>query len=178
MKKITALILITFLAGLSMSGETPEPKLKPGDVEHFLETYPAVSQQLQDLGMEYEAESGEYNLPDAIRFNQEFLGILEQHGWDENFFSVMSVIMQGYTVLAYQNEMPEIDRKMADAIKEIEANTALSEAMKKQLIEQLKASQGLMAGQQSAMQQSIHPDDLALIGEHMEAIKALLDENR
>lgn len=178
MKKLSALILLIFVAGFSVYGEDPEPKLKPGDVEHFLKTFPLVSQQLEELGMQYEAESGDYDLPDAARFNQEFLAILKKHGWDENFFSVMALIMKGYTALAYKAELPEIDRKIAEAIKEIEANPALSDAMKKQMIEQIKASQGLAAGQQTTLEEDIHPDDLAQISEYMEEIKALLDEDK
>jgi hypothetical protein len=166
------------LAGFSVYGEDPEPLLNPGDVEHFIKTFPLVVQQLEELGLQYEAESGDYDLPDAARINDEVLSILKKHGWDEHFFTVMPHIMKAYTALVYKAELPEMDRKIAEAIKEIEANPALSDAMKKQMIDQIKASQGLAAGQQSTMEEEIHPDDLAQISEYLEEIKAILENDK
>lgn len=176
-KKIAALILITAVLGFAVAEEDPVPRLKEGDVEHFIQTYPALSQDLDELGMEYEAESGAYDMPEAVRRNEAFNAVLKKHGWDEHFYVVIGTVLQGYTALAYGEEVPEINQKLADAVKEIESNPALSEAMKEQLIAQMKAAGGMVAGQQAAMQESVHPDDLEQIRGHMDELKDLLEEN-
>jgi len=175
-KKIAALLLVASLFGFATAQDDPVPMLKEGDVELFIQTYPEISQQLEDLGMEYEAKTGDYDIPDSLRYDTKLREILKKHGWDENFFTVMGIIMQGYTALAYGEQQPEIDRKIADSIKEIESNPALSEAMKAQLIESMKAAQGMMADQGASMKENIHPDDLAQIEEHMDELKELLED--
>ncbi len=175
-KIIVSLGLLIVLCGLAAAQDTPEPALVKGDVERFIQTYPILKEELTELGMKYDAREGEYSLPEAVRVSAEFRAILEKHGWDEAFFMKMPVILLGYAAIEYKTEFQNIDPQFAEAIKEIESNPGMSEAMKKQMIEQMKAAQGMMKSQEGGLQQSIHPKDLELIGPKIKELKKILEE--
>ena len=67
---------------------------------------------------------------------------------------------------------PEIEK----AIKDIESTAGMSEAMKKQMVDRLRATQKMMGGQQGAMQQSVHKLDLALIQPMIPELKKLFED--
>jgi hypothetical protein len=175
-KIIVCLGLIIGLSSLAVAQDTPEPVLVKGDVERFIQTYPLMVEKLTELGMKYDAREGDYSLPEAVQVSAEFQAVLAKHGWDEAFFMKMPVILLGYAAIEYKKEMKDIDPQFAQAIKEIESNPGMSEAMKKQMIEQMKAAQGMMKSQEGGLQQSIHPKDLALIGPKIKELKKILEE--
>lgn len=172
------LLLITLLMSPAMAAaqESAEPVLQKGDVEKFIATFPVLKEELEELGMRYEAEEGEYTLPEAIQANAEFNALLKKHGWDETFFVKMSTIFMGYITLEHGKEMQEMDPEFEKAIKEIESTAGMSEAMKQQMIERLKATQKMMGGQQEAMKQSVHVNDLELIRPKLGDLKKLFED--
>jgi putative heme iron utilization protein len=87
----------------------------------------------------------------------------------------MQTIFMGYISLVHGKEMQKMDPEFEKAIKEIESTSGMSEAMKKQMIERLKATQKMMGGQQDAMQQSVHKLDLALIQPMIPGLKKLFE---
>ncbi len=177
MQKITvSLGLFIVLCGLAAAQDTPDPVLVKGDVERFIQTYPVLVEKLTEMGMKYDAREGDYSLPEAVQVSTEFQALLKKHGWDEAFFTKMPVILLGYAAIEYKKEFQEIDPQFAQAIKEIESNPGMSEAMKKQMIEQMKAAQGMMKSQEGGLQQSIHPNDLELIGPKVKELKKILEE--
>ncbi|MBN1271931.1 MAG: hypothetical protein JXB26_06630 [Candidatus Aminicenantes bacterium] len=174
----TVLILITICFSPSLLAEDPPvPVLEEGDVVHFIETYPELSADLENLGMEYEPTTGHLTIPEAAQQNSELLSLLKKHGWDENFFNKVGVICLGYSILEYKSEVPEMDANVAKSIKEIEANPYMTEAQKKQMIERLKASRGIIASQASTMESKVHEQDLALIKPHMKELKEVLEDD-
>ncbi len=164
-KTSTILLLIALLAipCLAIAQESTEPVLQKGDVERFIKTFPIVREELEKLGMKYEAEEGDYTVPEAVQASAEFTALLKKHGWDETFFMKMGTIFMGYVSLVHKKEMAQVDPEIEKAIKEIESTAGMSEAMKKQMVERLRATQKMMGGQQGAMQQSVHEADLELI---------------
>jgi len=178
MKKLAALVLIAALAGFAFAGEDPKPILKKGDVEKFIKTYPALSEELDKFGIELEGEAGNYTVPEPLRYNQELLGILKKHGWDEHFFAAVGTIMRGYINIVYKQEVKSMDKEVAEAIEKIEGDPNLSDAMKKQMVEQMKASQKMMSGGAAVYGQEIHPDDFAQVTENIEGLKEVLEEKK
>jgi len=178
LKKYTSLLLITLLVipALAVAQESAEPVLQKGDVERFIKTFPAVKEELEKLGMKYETEDGEYTVPEAIQASAEFTALLKKHGWDETFFMKMGTIFMGYISLAHKKEMAQMDPEIEKAIKEIESTAGVSEAMKKQMVERLRATQKMMGGQQGAMQQSVHEADLELIRPLIPELKKLFED--
>ena len=180
-RNIIAFLVLCVFAGISLWGqipdppEPPDPVLKKGDVLRFIKTYPLMVEDFEKYEVKMNAESGEMTYPEALKANQEFMGILKKHGWDEHFFLKMQAIALGYVVLTAEDDQQEMDPNIEKQIKEIEANTALSEEMKKQMIEQLKNIKGVMKQQYDMLNRSIHKADLELIKPHIEDLKKLFD---
>jgi hypothetical protein len=178
MKKLIAAVLCLALFGSAgWAADDPVPVLKKGDVERFIDSFPKLAKELEKLGMKYDAEEGDYSLPEAVQANAEFNAVLKKHGWDEKFFIKMQAIFLGYTAIVYKKEMANVAPEIAKAIKEIESAPGMSEAMKKQMIERMKASQKMMEGSQSGMQTSVHEDDLALIRPKIPDLKKLFEHD-
>ena len=170
------LVVLLTVPCLAIAQESAEPVLEKGDVEKFIKTFPVFKEELEELGMKYEAKEGDYTVPEAVQASNEFNVVLKKHGWDETFFSKMGTIFMGYVSLAHKKEMAQMDPEIEKAIKEIESTTGMSEAMKKQMVERLRATQKMMGGQQGAMQQSVHKLDLALIQPHIPELRKLFEE--
>lgn len=178
MRQILAIIVcVVLFVSVGWAEDDPVPVLKKGDVERFIDSFPKLVEELERLGMKYDAEEGDYSLPEAIQANAEFRATLIKYGWDEGFFLKMQTIFMGYTAIVYKKEMANVAPQIAEAIKEIESTPGLSEAMKKQMIERMKASQKMMEGGQAGMQTSVHEDDLALIRPKIPDLKKLFEHD-
>jgi len=177
-RKTTIHVLIALLAipCLAIAQESAEPVLEKGDVEKFIKTFPVFKEELEELGMKYEAKDGEYTMPEAVQASSEFHAVLKKHGWDETFFMKMGTIFMGYISLAHEKEMAQMDPEIEKAIKDIESTAGMSEAMKKQMVERLRATQKMMGGQTGAMQQSVHKLDLAQIQPFIPELKKLFED--
>jgi hypothetical protein len=178
-KQILAAVLLAIFALTSFATgqDTPEPILKPGDVKHFIKTFPQLSKDFEAFGAAYEAKSGDLDIPEAMKANKKFLEILQDHGWDEQFFQKVGVIMMGYSAIMYKSEMEKAAPGIGDALKEIESNPALSKEMKEQLVKQMKAAQGALSQQQAMWQTQIHPNDIALIRPFVDELKTAVENN-
>lgn len=156
--------------------ETGKPILEKGDVLRFIKTFPELKTDFEKLGAEYDARQGQVTYPEAMTASSEFNGILKKHGWDENFWTKISTIVSGYGVLMYKAASGNVDPQIAAALKQIEDNAALSDAMKKQLKEQVLATRGILKDQGKAMMKMVHPEDAALIKPHLEKLKEVLEK--
>lgn len=176
----TKLLITVILFTLSLflfSDEPPKPVLKKGDVKHFIKTFPLLQKDFKKFGIMYEAKQGAVTVPDAVKASQDFLGILKKHGWDEHFFHKMSTIVMGYSSIVYDDTMKKADPGMEKAIKEIKANQALSQAMKDQLIEQMKMAKGVIKTQGDTFKRTIHKADLELVRPLVKELKSVLENN-
>ena len=171
----TLFILVSFTAAQDPP-KPPKQILKPGDVEHFIKTFPLLEKDFEKFNMKYEAKSGDVTFPEALKASNEFLQLLKKHGWDENFWLKAGTIMMGYSAIVYGKEIKKADSEFEKSLKDIESNPNIPAAMKKQLKDQLKAAQGMMKTQGSALQQNIHAQDLKLITPHIKEIQKVIDK--
>ena len=177
--KVFVLVILFTLSAVVFADEpeAPKPVLKPGDVKHFIKTFPLLKEELKKFEVKYDGKSGIVTYPEALAASGEFLGILKKHGWDEHFFTKTAAICVGYSMIVAGKAMKNADPQVAKAIKEIESNPHLSDAMKKQMIDQMKTVKGVMKEQQKALKKSAHKADMELIKPHIEDLKKLFESN-
>jgi hypothetical protein len=179
--KMKVLILVVLFALASFviaeDPETPKPLLKKGDVMKFIKTFPLLKKDFDKFGVKHEAKEGSVTYPEALKASAEFRGILKKHGWDEHFFEKTMVIAMGYAGIVYKKGIAEADPKMQKAIKEIKSNTALSDEMKKQLIQSMQAAKGAIKQQSMEFSKRIHKADIELIKPHIEELKKVMEDN-
>jgi hypothetical protein len=177
--KVFVLVILFTLSAMVLADEPEKPKpiLKPGDVEHFIKTFPLLKAELKKYEVKYDAKSGNMTYPEAIKASSEFLGILKKHGWDEHYFEKTAAICMGYSTIVSGKAMKEADPQIAKAMKEIESNPHLSDAMKKQMIEQMKTVKGAMKEQQKVVKKYAHKADIELIKPHIDDLKKVFEQN-
>ncbi len=180
-------ILLTFiimfsLTFLSINGEEsknlPNPVLKTGDVEHFIQTFPKLTQDLKALGAEYEAKNGSITFPDALKANEKFQQILKQYGWDNNFFTKSTTILLGYSIVAYGNQLKNVTPELQKALKEIDSNPDLTPELKKQMRDSILAAQSTLGHEGSTIVNMLNPADLKLIKPFVDQLKTVLESTK
>jgi len=181
MKVIRIFITFALLCAFCFSSlwsqipEVPDPVLKVGDVEHFIKTFPLLKKDLDEYGVRMNLEDGDMTYNETLKSSQEFLRILKKHGWDENFWVKAQAIFMGVAILSSEEASQESNPQFEETKKQIESNSALSEEMKKQLLEQLAAAQAAMGAQKQSLRRSINPQDLLLVKPHVEALKEIME---
>ena len=177
--KVFVLVILFTLSAVVFADEpeAPKPVLKPGDVKHFIKTFPLLKEEFKKFEVKYDGKAGIVTYPEALAASGEFLGILKKHGWDEQFFTKTAAICVGYSMIVAGKAMKNADPQVAKAIKEIESNPHLSDAMKKQMIDQMKTVKGVMKEQQKALKRSAHKADMELVKPHIEDLKKLFENN-
>lgn len=177
--KVFVLVILFTLSAVVLAEEPEklEPVLKPGDVKHFIKTFPVLKEDLKKFEVKYDGKSGIITYPEALVASQEFLGILKKHGWGEHYFEKTAAICMGYSMIVYGKAMKDADPQVAKAMKEVESNPHLSAEMKKQLIEQMKSVKGAMKEHQKVVKRYAHKADMELIKPHIEELKKLFDHN-
>jgi len=177
--KVFVLVILFALSVVAFADEpqVPQPILKPGDVKHFIKTFPLLKEDLKKFEVKYDGKSGIITYPEAIKASSEFLGILKKHGWDEHYFEKTAAICLGYSMIVSGKEMKKVDPQIEKAMKEIESNPNLSAEMKKQLIEQMKTVKGVMKEQQKVVKRYAHKADVELIKPHIQDLKELFENN-
>jgi len=172
---LTITLILFMLFSVVSAQDPPQPILEPGDVKHFIKTFPLLEKDMKDYGFKYEARGGTMTVPEAIQSRNELLEILKKHGWDENFYQKTGVIILGYSSIVYGEEMKKADDAFEESLKEIDSNPHLSDEMKKQLKEQMIAAGSAMKMQGSAFKNRIHPNDLKMISPHIKEIQEVID---
>ena len=176
--KILVVVVLFVLSWYAMAAdpELPKPVLKKGDVKQFIKTFPLLKKDFENFGIKYEAKAGTITYPEALTASAEYLAILKKHGWDEHYFEKLGVIVLGYSSIVYGKEIKKADPELEKSIKQIEANTYLSETQKKQMIEQIKMAKGVLKSQEQLLKKRLHQSDMDLIRPHIEAIKKVLED--
>ncbi|NIM11277.1 MAG: hypothetical protein GTO45_04740 [Candidatus Aminicenantes bacterium] len=176
--KILAVVVLFVLSWLAMAEdpEPPKPILKKGEVKHFIKTFPLLKKDFENFGIKYEAKAGTITYPEALAASAEYLAILKKHGWDEHYFEKAAAIILGYSSIVYGKEIKKADPELEKSIKQIESNAYLSEAVKKQMIEQIKMAKGVLKSQEQLLKKRLHKSDMDLIRPHIEAIKQVLED--
>ncbi len=177
--KIMVLVILFTLSAMVFADEpqAPRPLLKPGDVKHFIKTFPLLKEDFKKFDVKYDGKAGIVTYPEALAASQEFLGILQKHGWDEHYFEKMASICLGYSMIIADKEMKNVGPEIAKAMKEIESNPHLSAEMKKQLLEQMKSVKSTVKEQQKTLKRTVHQADMELIKPNLEELKKLFENN-
>ena len=173
--KIFVLIIVFTLATMAFAEtpNTPKPVLKKGDVDHFIKTFPQLKEDFKKFEVKYDGKSGAFTYPLALKASGDFLGVLKKHGWDEHFFTKMTTIFMGYSMIFAGVEMAKADPQFAKNIEKIKSNTHLSEEMKKQMVDQLMQVKGMLNNQQKFLKGSIQKADMELIKARLEELQKL-----
>ena len=178
-KKMKGCLLITLIFFMLVSVVTaqdpPKSILKPGDVKHFIKTFPLLKEDIIKHGIKYDAQDGTITIPEAIKSRNEFLEILKKHGWDEHFFTKMATITLGFQNVQYGAGIKKASPEIEKAIKELEANKALSAEMKEMLKKQMLAAKGIMKSQQEYLKKRIHKADMDLIRPLIKELKKVME---
>ncbi|MCK4761210.1 MAG: hypothetical protein KAW12_03355 [Candidatus Aminicenantes bacterium] len=178
-KRVFLVTLIVFVfCTLVTAQEPPKQLLKPGDVKHFIKTFPLLEKEMTAYGLKYDAKSGDTTVPEALKAKSDFLDILKKHGWDENYFGKLGTIMMGYSSIVYGAQMKQADSEMTKQLKEIESNPNIPAAMKETLKAQLKMAAGVMKTTASTLKTNIHAMDLALIRPLVDEIKKVVEQDQ
>jgi len=171
---LTTLILF-LLVPIVIAQDPPKPILKPGDVKHFIKTFPLLEKEMKNLDFEYEIRDGSITVPEAIKSRNDLNVILKKHGWDDSFFQKTGVILLGYSSIIHGEEMKKADNAFKESFKELDSNPHLSDEMKEQLKEQMKVAQSTTKIQDTTFTKSIHPNDLQMITPHIKEIQTVID---
>jgi len=174
---IMLIFLIPFM-GVAKNDPLPDPVLAKGDIEKFVKTWPLLEKDFKNFGMKMDARGGNVTMPESVMVGNKYLSILKKHGWDENFWSKFTVILQGYSHFEYKKGKKEANIGMSKSMKELEKNPHLSPEMKKKLIANLKMVEGALAQQGKLLQNSINPKDLEFIKPNLDKIKKVIDKNK
>lgn len=173
MKAHLSFTLIFFIFVSVITAQEPiKPILQPGDVEHFIKTFPTLK---EDLRIQDDPRHGTMTVADAIKLKNESIDILKKHGWGEEFYEKSEIILLGYSYIVYGEEKKKADSALEKSLEEINSNPHLSDAMKKQLIEQMKTVKGVLKTQNSTFKDRMHKADMELIKPHIEELKEILD---
>ena len=175
---ITLTVLLALCPAL-MAADDPAPValLKPGDVDRFCKTFPELTKQIEELGAKYEAKTGDVSGLAALQASAEFKALLTKHGWNETFYQKLAVIAQGYAHLRYGQAMKDARPKMEKSMRELEKTQGLSPEMIAQLQGQMKAAMQSMEQAKAQMKASLHPQDLALIKQHLDRVGQSLGDD-
>lgn len=143
MKKITSLLLILCITFIGIAQEQEPYKLTANDVEHFIENFPGLKSDLENLGAKYDSDDGEITLPEHFNAWSDFDKIAQRRGYKDH-----TDLIQKFTALmmAYASMKVKVDGKaeIERQLKEIEANDDLSAEQKQMMKQQLEASLTLM----------------------------------
>jgi hypothetical protein len=172
---LLAIMVFSLMLGFALTQVPEKPVLVKGDVVHFIKTFPDLEKDLEKFG--FETSDDEMSIPEGFQANQELMGILRKHGWDENFFQKAAVILLGYASTRFGEESMESNSEIEQALKEIDSNPDLPASMKQQLKQQLMAARGAMGQTGQSLKQNIHPADLALVNAHIKELKPILDKD-
>lgn len=154
LRHLVALGAALFVLPLFSVAETagPEPRLKAGDVQHFLESFPKMIADLKKLGDRY----GDIEDPTAIQSimaSDEVQTIMQRYGWSQDTY------LQKVTAIAGAYASVRMDEELANLPEE-------QRAMVKQ-----------MMGAQMPQLMQVHPSDVALVKKHRAKLDAFFDDN-
>jgi len=173
MKTLLIAASLFFIIVSAAASDAPKPILKPGEVKHFIKTFPLLK---KELGIQHDARHGNVSHPGAFKAGSRHIAILKKHGWDEKFYDKAAVILLSYSSIVYGEEKKEADKGLEESLKEIDANPNLSDEMKEMMKKQIKTVKGALKEQQTALKQTVHLKDLELVRPFIKELKQILEK--
>jgi len=173
MKTLTGYLIVCllFLFFTSLQAQEVPAVLKEGDVEHFIETFHPLENELDalghnfDMGEEEEDEEEDEDATDPMAAftnmrakikimmsEDEVLTVLNKYDWDENFFNIYIAVSMGYYVNKMNNEMEKMD----------ESEKEMAKPFMDMILDQMKMM--------------VHDKDILMIQDHMTALDVVFEE--
>jgi len=170
-------IALVMISVFLVAEEPPKQTLQQGDVEKFIQTLPALTQDMKNFDTKMDAKQGNITIPEAMKASGDFNAILKKHGWDESFYTKIQTIVMGYSALVYGESLIGANAEIAKALQEIDSNPGFTPEMKAQLKEQMKQAGGSLVAERENMLKAIHPTDLTFIKAKVKELKKVLEES-
>lgn len=169
----TALMLLVVLLPLAVSAQTQVP-FKLGELNKFLADFPDVMAYMTEKGEAIE-NSAQPDTWKGSRMGNLFKDYVEKRGWRvERFSYIASHLAKGLVAAEVNQQAPEMQAQMAQAMAAIQSNPSLSAEMKQQMMAQM--SQGMAeTGKLKDAGKDIPASEMALIAANRDRIRAAFE---
>lgn len=181
-RPIAALLAGMLLAALAVAAPATaqmgtQVELTPQSVEGIIASYPEVKAKADELRAKYHVpdSNGGDNIGKAwgawLAYGDamsQFNAVVQAHGFTD-FQNWLQTLVSVATAYSFAKNGPEMDSGMQTAVDQIKNNPSLSDAQKKQMIDAMTASMGVL----SAMKPS--DNNLKAVEPYMDQIAATLD---
>jgi hypothetical protein len=115
-----------------------KPQMTERELSKFVQDWPSVVQWLESKGKQFDAASAGQGVA-AMFVGTEFTNLLKGKGWTvERFSYVAGTTFALVAYIGFEKQNPDIIKEFDDAIKEIRADTTISEADKAATIKSME----------------------------------------
>ncbi len=175
MRKLVGVFILSVLfVGISYCQQPDISKsiLKKTDVENFIKNFKSVQSELEQVGIEYEAESNYTSFADAVDNLEEVNGVVKKYGYsDVNDFSIkVWAIAACYASIKMDTEgQVEFEK----SIEQIRNNEHMTDEQKEDAIKKMKELIGSLG---TAFTTLANKDDIEIVRPFMDKLDVVLDE--
>ena len=170
-------IIISLLASFVLVRAQSEAiELTGSDITRFINSYPDIKEEFEDLGVKYENVNDGFTLPEGVNIMADINRIVEKHGYSDytDYFTKAGTILTTYAAIKLNEESENLQPELQQAIKEIENNPYYTAEQKEELINAIKESSAALdqAGEEMAGSKNIE-----VVKTHFGALEAVLEED-
>lgn len=145
-------------------------RLRPGDVEKFVRTYPDMHAQYRSL----QVESGSYE-GKGLQLWRDVTGILNRHGWKHSFWGKLGAIANGVAYLRIEEVKQRGAPGVQSALRGLQQSPFIKDATKRQIRAEVRRAGSDVEQAAASFAQKVHPEDLALLRPHLRELKRVFD---
>lgn len=148
--------------------------LTASDVKLFVQSFPTIGKQLEQLEIDYDRENYEYALPEVSETLNEVNDIVIKYGYKDyaDFLIKTATIAVTYSSIKLEQENVNAQPEFAEAIEEIEDNEYYTAEQKEQMITALKQSAQTLNTMSKDM---ADPRNVAVVTPYLDKIEEALD---
>lgn len=174
MKKILSVFVLSALfigASFCQQPDITEPVLKKSDVENFIKNFKTVQAELEEVGLEYEAESNYTSFADAVGNLDEVNAVVKKYGYaDVNDFSIkVWAIAASYASIKLETDgQGEFEK----AIEQIKNNENMTAEQKEDAINKMKELMGSIG---TAFTSLANKEDIETVRPYADKLDVVLD---
>jgi hypothetical protein len=172
-KIVVATFLMVF--GISLYGQndaTTTPQLKKSDVENFIKNYPTITDEFEELDIEFDKEDNLEDLLGGMEGYNDVNTIVQKYGYSDyaDFALKTWSIAASYASVKLNNEgAPEIQ----NAFKQIEMDESMTPEQKAAAKQQLELILGAMGGTFKSM---ANEQDIETVKPFIDKLDLLFEE--
>ena len=135
---------LLFVIGLNTSSVLAQNDagLTQSDVKHFIDNFPAISSDFEDLQIAYDKSSQQFTLPESVDYLSKIDAVVKKHGYEDyaDFATKTAAIMSAYAMLTYQQESSGSKAELEKALAEIDNSEYYTDEQKQQMRDALEQS--------------------------------------